>query len=120
MFFHRMIIEDDRQHTYTDALEKCAQNNPQMIMCVVSNNNADRYTAIKKKCYIDRAIPTQVMCQRTITPKGGNVRGLMSVGTKVAIQMNCKLGGAPWMIELPLNGLMTIGFDVTRDVKDRN
>lgn len=44
----------------------------------------------------------------------------MSVATKVAIQINAKLGGCPWMVELPLNGLMTIGLDIARDSKNRN
>lgn len=78
-----------------------------------------RYSNIKKKCCVERAVPTQVLCQRTITPKGGNPRSLMSVATKVAIQINCKLGGAPWMVELPLGGLMTIGIDVAKDNKDK-
>lgn len=56
------------------------------------------------------------MLLKTITPKRGqNTRSLMSVATKVAIQLNCKLGYAPWTIELPLSGLMTIGFDVCHD-----
>lgn len=33
--------------------------------------------------------------------------------------MNCKLGGAPWMINLPLTGLMTIGISCSRDTKDK-
>lgn len=44
----------------------------------------------------------------------------MSIATKVAIQINCKLGAAAWMIELPLSGLMTIGFDICRSTKDRS
>lgn len=94
----REILPDDRQNTYVEKLEKCAHLNPQMIVCVVSNNNADRYGCIKKKCCVDRDIPTQVLIHRTITPKDGNVRSLMSIATKVAIQINCKLGGAPWMV----------------------
>lgn len=47
---------------------------------------------------------TQTIVQRTITPKGGNVSGLLSIATKVAIQMNCKLGGAPWNVNIPLRG----------------
>lgn len=43
----------------------------------------------------------------------------MSVATKVAIQMGCKLGGAPWHVKIPLGGLMTIGFDVARDSTDK-
>lgn len=98
IFIYRKIIADDRQHTYVEALEVCAAQNPQMIVCISPNNNADRYGTIKKKCCIDRPIPTQVIVQRTITPKGGNMRSLMSIATKIAIQMNCKLGGAPWKV----------------------
>jgi aubergine len=60
------------------------------------------------------------MVHKTITPKGGNPRTLMSVATKVAIQMNCKLGYAPWSVEIPLSNLMTIGFDVTHDTRDKS
>lgn len=44
----------------------------------------------------------------------------MSVATKVVIQMNAKLMGAPWMIQMPLKGLMTVGFDVCHSAKDKN
>lgn len=61
-------------------------------MCVVSSNSADRYAAIKKRCYLDHGIPSQVVVQKTITPKDPTrgASGLMSVATKIAIQMNCK------------------------------
>lgn len=38
---------------------------------------------------------------------------------KVAIQINCKLGGIPWLIEVPISGLMTVGYDVCHDPKDK-
>ena len=41
----------------------------------------------------------------------GKPKGLMSVATKVAIQMNCKLGGEPWSLQMPLKDTMIIGFD---------
>ncbi|XP_035779822.1 protein aubergine-like [Anopheles albimanus] len=113
-------MADDNPNTYMRTLDNIINKDPQMIMCVVSNNKSDRYTAIKKKCCVDRAIPTQVMVQKTITPKTGNIRTLMSVATKVVIQMNCKLGGVPWKVKIPLNGLMTIGFDVCHDSKDKS
>lgn len=54
-------IRDDRPGTYLDALEHVINSlRPSLIMCVVSNNKSDRYAAIKKKCSIERAIPTQV------------------------------------------------------------
>lgn len=63
-----------------------ARRNPAIIMCVLARNMADRYEAIKKKCTVDRAVPTQVVCQRNMTSKSA-----MSIATKVAIQINCKV-----------------------------
>lgn len=74
-----------------------------------------RYANIKKKCCVERAIPTQVMVLRTMS----NPKSALSVATKVAIQMNCKLGGTPWLVDIPLSELMTIGIDVAHDAKDR-
>ncbi len=93
---------------------------PRLVMFIFPNNRGERYAAIKKRTCVDRAVATQVVLAKTITPKpGGGGGGLMSVATKIAIQLNCKLGGAPWMINLPLSGLMTIGFDVCHDTRDK-
>lgn len=69
---------------------------------------------------MDRPVPSQVVTLRTIAPRPEKSAGLMSIATKVVIQMNAKLMGAPWMIELPLSGLMTVGFDVCHSAKERN
>lgn len=111
-------LDDDHTSKYVAALEECVRSDPGMIMCVVSNNNADRYGAIKKKLSIERSVPSQVMTTRVVAPK--NPRGLMSVATKVIIQMNTKLGNAPWKVKIPVGGLMTIGFDVCHDTRDRS
>lgn len=39
----------------------------------------------------------------------------MSVATKIAIQLNCKLGGEVWALEIPLKGLMVVGVDTYHD-----
>lgn len=110
------LVGGDSAGEYSRALDNTAKYDPQLIMCIVSNNRADRYSAIKKKCCVDNAIPTQVMVHKTIIPKPGKEIGsLLTVGTKVVIQMNSKLGGAPWMVGIPLNGLMVVGFDVYHD-----
>ena len=43
----------------------------------------------------------------------------MSIATKVAIQMNCKVGGAPWAVDIPLKDLMAVGYDVCHDPRDK-
>lgn len=44
-------------------------------------------------------VPSQVVLQRTLTKK----QGLMSVATKIAIQMNCKMGGDVWGCSIPVS-----------------
>lgn len=107
------MIYDDRTGSYIQALDECIRSDPKLILCLVPNNNVDRYSSIKKRGCVDKAIPTQVVTTRA------NQKGL-SVATKIAIQINCKLGYTPWMIELPLSGLMTIGFDIAKCSRDRS
>lgn len=97
---HSEELPNDIQTAVSQKIQQCANQNPQMIMCVVSNNQGDRYATIKKRCYLDFGIPSQVMVHKTITPKDKTkgIGGLMSVATKVAIQMNAKLGGLPWWV----------------------
>ncbi|XP_014479566.1 PREDICTED: protein aubergine-like isoform X2 [Dinoponera quadriceps] len=111
-------IRDDKPSTYTENLEYILSKFvPDLVFCIVSNARADRYGAIKNKCCIDRPVPSQVLLQKNLVS-----RTLASIATKVAIQMNCKLGGAPWNIKFPLSGLMSIGFDICHDkaIKGRN
>lgn len=121
VIFFRLPIDSDRTEIYVRAIDDAINKfSPQLIMLVLPNNSAARYSVIKRKCCVDRTIPSQVMVCRTITPKGGNTRGLLSVGTKVAIQMSCKLGMSPWNIQIPIAGLMTIGFDVCHDTQNKS
>lgn len=116
------IIEmiDDRLSTYTQQVEDAIRLDPKFIMIVVPNNAADRYAAIKRLTCVDRAIPTQIIVRKTMIPKKGNMASVMSIATKVLVQVNCKLGGIPWTIKLPIKGMMSIGFDVTHDTRNRN
>nr|CAI5824559.1 unnamed protein product [Callosobruchus analis] len=87
-------INDDRSHTYLEKIEEIiSKANPTMIMCISPNNSADRYSAIKKKCCVDRGVPTQVILAKNMSSKGG----------------------APWTILMPLNNIMIVGYDVCRD-----
>ncbi|KAL1117937.1 hypothetical protein AAG570_004251, partial [Ranatra chinensis] len=108
-------ITDDRCGSYVDALDHLiSQKAPQLIMCIVPNNRADRYSAIKKKCCVDRAVPTQVVVAKNLTSKGA-----LSIATKIAIQINCKIGGTPWTVNIPMSGLMVVGYDVCHDTSNK-
>ncbi|XP_065207417.1 piwi-like protein Siwi [Planococcus citri] len=112
----RYPLPDDRNGTYTSYLDRALnERNPQLVVCVVPNNKSDRYSAIKKKCIIDKPTPSQIVVFKSIT-----ARGAMSICTKIAIQLNAKIGGAPWSVSIPVSDLMVIGFDVCHDPSNRN
>lgn len=96
---------DDRPASYNEAIDRAIQQyDPSFLLVCVPNNNSARYAAIKKKCFVDNAIPCQVICKKNMIAKG-----VMSIATKVAIQINCKLGGAPWACDMPLTKCMVVG-----------
>jgi aubergine len=96
-------------------IDSISAKNPRLYVIALPTNRADRYSSVKKRCLVDLGIP----CQVIVKNKTMNHRNLNSIATKVAIQINCKLGGIPWMIKLPIKGLMTVGFDVSHHPRDR-
>lgn len=92
-FICSVEIPDDRPQTIIQEIRKCYDNKPRLIMNLLQSASSSTYTAIKRLCYVQLGIASQVLCAKTIDPKKA-----MSVATKVAIQINAKLGGAPWMI----------------------
>ena len=56
-------------------------------------------------------VSSQVIVARTLSKK----QMLMSVCTKIGIQLNCKLGGEVWAVDIPLKNLMVIGIDCYHD-----
>ncbi|XP_043469025.1 piwi-like protein Siwi isoform X2 [Leptopilina heterotoma] len=104
-------LENDNPVAYVNMIENIMTKTvPQMIFCVVSSAAANRYSAIKQKCCVDRPVPSQVIKEATI-----NRKNALSIMTNVVIQMNCKIGGVPWKVALPSNDVMVIGFDVCHD-----
>lgn len=110
-------MQYDRGPDYVREIENACQEDPQFLMVVVPNDNADRYASIKKALSVQRAVLSQVLLQRTVCDR--NASKLLSVATKVMIQVNTKRGFAPWKVAIPIKGLMTIGFDVCHDARDR-
>lgn len=72
---------------------------------------SDRYAAVKKLCYTELAVPCQCIMQKTLS----NEKRLNSVVQKIALQMNCKLGGELWGAKIPIKNLVVIGVDVYRN-----
>ena len=98
-------LNDNRPATYIQMLDRVIEMKPVIVMVVIPNNKGDHYAVVKKKTCIEKPIPSQVITSTVL----GKPKGLMSVATKVAIQMNCKLGGEPWSVKIPLKNTMVIG-----------
>ena len=76
-------MADTRAATYLATLDQVFPAKPQLVMLVVPNNKGDQYAAIKKKCCLDVPTPSQVVTATVLNKP----KGLMSVATKVAIQV---------------------------------
>ncbi|KAG4068811.1 hypothetical protein HA402_002502 [Bradysia odoriphaga] len=110
---YELMLLAHESSNYAEKLDEAKNRNPQLIVLVLTTPDEGIYGCIKKYC-IENAIQSQVLLSNTIQG-----RKAMSVATKVAIQINCKLGGLPWMVKIPLKGLMTIGFNVFHNTKDK-
>lgn len=71
-------------------MQKACGQDPQLVMIAVGNNQGDRYSSIKKVCCITSPVASQVVTGRVMDTR--NRSKMLSVATKVAIQINCKIG----------------------------
>ncbi|XP_064631456.1 piwi-like protein 1 [Lineus longissimus] len=100
-------LADPRNDTYVRALKATIHPRLVIIVCIVPSNQTDRYDAIKKICCIHHPVNSQVIVSRTLSKP----QQLMSVCTKIALQMNCKIGGIGWTLTVPLPRTMICGMD---------
>ncbi|CAF4530190.1 unnamed protein product, partial [Rotaria magnacalcarata] len=115
--FPEMIeLPNDRPETFIGAIENKAHPQLDLICCILTNNRKDRYDAIKKVLCVDCPVPSQMLLSKTLQKQGQ----LMSVATKVGIQINAKLGGEIWAVQIPSKTLMVIGIDIYRDSQSRS
>ncbi|KAM6318273.1 piwi-like protein 1 [Podargus strigoides] len=106
-----MIEVDDRTEAYLRALQQCITPDTNIVFCILSSSRKDKYDAIKKYLCTDCPIPSQCVLARTLSKPQTS----MAVATKLALQMNCKMGGELWSVEIPLKQLMIVGIDCYHD-----
>jgi len=106
-----VALPNDRTDTYLKAIREVIDPSVQMVLTIVPAQKADRYSAIKKLCCLEKPIASQVVCLKTIN----NPKKLSSVAQKIALQLNCKLGGELWACQTPFQDLMVVGIDVYHD-----
>ncbi|KAG0411858.1 hypothetical protein HPB47_010996 [Ixodes persulcatus] len=91
-------LPSDSTESYVRAIKEVLNQNVQVIVLIFPTSRDDRYSA--------------VIISNTI----GQQQKLRSVTQKVALQINCKLGGELWAVEIPMHNVMVIGIDVYHDV----
>ncbi|XP_068083901.1 piwi-like protein Siwi [Anabrus simplex] len=108
-------IFDEQTTSYIDGIDSITRKkNPELLMLMLPTRRTDRYNVMKKRGCVDLGIPTQVVLTKNLQGKN-----LKSIAIKIAIQMCCKIGGAPWSVVIPLSGLMVVGFDVYHEANMR-
>nr|XP_033813092.1 piwi-like protein 1 isoform X1 [Geotrypetes seraphini]XP_033813093.1 piwi-like protein 1 isoform X1 [Geotrypetes seraphini]XP_033813094.1 piwi-like protein 1 isoform X1 [Geotrypetes seraphini]XP_033813095.1 piwi-like protein 1 isoform X1 [Geotrypetes seraphini]XP_033813096.1 piwi-like protein 1 isoform X1 [Geotrypetes seraphini] len=106
-----MIEVDDRTEAYLRALQQRVSSQVQLVVCMLSSNRKDKYDAIKKYLCTDCPTPSQCVLSRTLNKP----QTVMAIATKIALQINCKMGGELWSVEIPLKQVMIVGIDCFHD-----
>ncbi|KAM8866343.1 piwi-like protein 1 isoform 1-T2 [Synchiropus picturatus] len=106
-----MIEYDDHQEMLLRALQHNVSPQTQMVVVILSSIRKDKYDCVKKYLCLDCPTPSQCVVARTLS----RPQALMTVATKIALQMACKMGGELWSVEIPLKQLMIVGIDCYHD-----
>ncbi|ODM91966.1 Protein aubergine [Orchesella cincta] len=109
MPLHR--ISSDRPNDYAKGVDDVMnqyKNSLQLLFVILPKQANDTYAAVKKRATLEFGVPSQCFVARNAQ----NDKSLMSICTKLVVQMNAKLGGEPWTVLIPLKKLMVVGFDV--------
>ncbi|XP_005729611.1 piwi-like protein 1 [Pundamilia nyererei] len=106
-----MIQYEDHQESLLAALRHSVGPQIEMVVVVLPNNRKDKYDSVKKFLCVDCPTPSQCVVARTLS----RPQALMTIATKIALQMACKMGGELWSVEIPLKQLMIVGIDCYHD-----
>nr|XP_055091655.1 piwi-like protein 1 isoform X6 [Symphalangus syndactylus] len=109
-YIHKIEV-DDRTEGYLRVLQQKVTADTQIVVCLLSSNRKDKYDAIKKYLCTDCPTPSQCVVARTL----GKQQTIMAIATKIALQMNCKMGGELWRVDVPLKLVMIVGIDCYHD-----
>ncbi|KAM9858804.1 piwi-like protein 1 [Aulostomus maculatus] len=106
-----MIEYDEYQESLLGVMQQHVGPQTQMVVVILSSNRKDKYDSVKKYLCVDCPVPSQCVVSRTLS----RPQNLMTVATKIALQMACKMGGELWSVEIPLKQLMIVGIDCYHD-----
>lgn len=75
-------------------------------MCILPSYQKSYYDSIKKYLSSVCPVPSQCALTRTLNRQGM----AMSIATRIAMQMACKLGGELWAVEIPVSNLLLLAI----------
>lgn len=107
-----MRLSDDTTDSYLRMLRQNINPSLQLVVIIFPTARDDRYAAVKKLCCSEMPVASQVINSRTLS-RPDRVR---SVVQKIALQINCKLGGTLWAVRIPLENCMVCGIDSFHDI----
>lgn len=107
-------LRDDRPDTYYNEIKKNLETSIQMVVVVLPMLSDTRYQRIKRLCCIEFPVPSQIIVAKTINKPDQSLR---SIAQKIILQMNVKLGGELWRMNIPIKKLMIVGIDVYHKVE---
>lgn len=110
----RFRTEGDNAQAYAQKLRQVADEASAAVI-ILPNQNKEKYDAVKKLASVDKGLITQVVTSKLMLDE----RKRIGAGTKIAIQLAAKLGGEPWLLEIPITGLMVCGYDTYHDTARR-
>ncbi|XP_052045693.1 piwi-like protein 4 isoform X2 [Apodemus sylvaticus] len=114
--YPKIIKVDENPAAFLRAIQLHTEPDVQLVMCILPSNQKNYYDSIKKYLSSDCPVPSQCVLTRTLNKQGM----MLSVATKIAMQMTCKLGGELWAMEIPLKSLMVVGIDICRDALSKD
>lgn len=106
--------EGNQPHNYVNRLRSIA-NDYNATIVVMTNQNKERYGAIKKLASVEKGMVTQVVTAKLMTDQ----KKAIGAALKIGVQVVAKVGGEPWYVNLPLKGAMFCGYDTYHDTAKR-
>lgn len=108
-------IKNDRTNNYVSASQEVIKPNVQAIVYIFGSQREDLYSAVKRLCCASTPIASQVVLSRNLS----HAKKSRTVMIKLALQLNCKLGGALWALKFPCKTWMVVGIDVYHSPKSK-
>lgn len=105
------VLDSDSTELWVRTLRSIITSSTQIVVAICPTSRDDRYAAIKKLCCAEMPVPTQVINSKTLSNESKN----RAIVQKIALQMNCKMGGTLWSVNIPMKNVMLCGMDTYHD-----